>query len=114
MEKLPINKIVPPIQGAGAAVMLQKMNRANRKPKSGLNNNSKTFFKGATSFIMQAESSMKMEQNDATIRSYLGIENAKMASSRSAIPTSGSPALEKAFSSEEPLDPRDFTRSVLE
>lgn len=62
---------------------------------------------------MQAESSMKMEQNDATIRSYLGIENAKMASSRSAIP-SGSPALEKAFSSEEPMDPRDFTRSVLE
>ena len=112
MEKLPINKIVPPIRGAGAAVMLKNQMRQNRKIKTGVDSK-KTFFKGATSFIMQAESSMKMEHNDATIRSYLGIENAKMASSRSQIPA-GSPALERAFSSEEPMDPRDFTRSVLE
>ena len=52
MEKLPINKIVPPIQGAGAAVMLQKQMKQGKKVNKTVMDNKKTFFKGATSFIM--------------------------------------------------------------
>ena len=52
MEKLPINKIVPPIQGAGAAVMLQKQMKQGKKANKSVMDTKKTFFKGATSFIM--------------------------------------------------------------
>lgn len=64
---------------------------------------------------MQGEPAMKMEKNDATIRGYLGIENAKHATSRSVMNSNNS-ALDKALqdSGDDPLDPRHFTRSVLE
>ena len=87
---------------------------------SKLENNSgleskKTFFKGATSLVMQGEPAMMMEKDDATIRGYLGIENAKHTTSRSQMNSNNS-ALDKALqdSGDNPLDPRHFTRSVLE
>lgn len=75
----------------------------------------KTFFKGATSFVMQGEPAMKMERNDATIRGYLGIENSKHNTSRSHM-ISNKSALDKALkvSGNDPLDPRNYTRRVLE
>ena len=91
----------------------------SRSP-SKLDNNSgpetkKTFFKGATSLVMQGEPAMMVDKNDATIRGYLGIENVKHTTSRSQMNNNPS-ALDKALqdSGEDPLDPRHFTRSVLE
>ena len=74
-----MDRLIPPIRGAGAAVALKlqmrQKNQAKQKEAAYGMNVNKTFFKGATSFIMQAESTMKMDQNDSTIRSCLGIEN---------------------------------------
>jgi hypothetical protein len=37
----------------------------------------KTFFKGASSFVLQVESSMRIKANDSAIRNHLGIDGRK-------------------------------------
>ena len=75
METLPLNKLSPPFKASGAA-MLSK-NFSSRTSRNSGKHSNKTFFKGATSFVIQAESSMRIQENDQAIRSYLGIDNEK-------------------------------------
>lgn len=63
---------------------------------------------------MQAESSMKMEHNDPSIRGYLGIENAKHQQSMLAMMNGNSSNKAMEDANDDLLDPQHFTRSVLE
>ena len=113
---MPLDRIVPPIRGAGAAVVMKKL---SEPPKTQKNSEAqKTFFKGATSLVVQAEPSTFIEKHDSSIRGYLGIENTKhnltrnMSSQRSAL--NKIIAASSSAGKDEKLDPRHFTRSVLE
>lgn len=61
-----MDKISPSFRNSGAAIL-----------RSGRNREKKTFFKGAASFYLQAESSIMTLKNDAAIRTHLGIEGRK-------------------------------------
>ena len=79
MVKMPMTKLSPPFRSSGAAIMNKKLDKKGRvaPTKIPIDQNTKTFFKGATSFFLQAESSVRIQQNDQAIRNYLGIDNRK-------------------------------------
>ena len=101
--------------------MLLRKNASKMK----LQHENRTFFKGATSFALNAESSMYAGQHDTAIRSHLGIDgrskiNTQIKNSGSRL-ISDTKKIGEGFSknssqlgSREVLDPRDFTKTVLE
>lgn len=109
MKKLPMNKLSPSFRNSGAAILHSQRNREK-----------KTFFKGATSFFLQAESSLFTHKNDAAIRTHLGIEGRKTNQTKDGPVRVSDKNIKPSYKGEddtddgEMLDPRDFTKSVLE
>ena len=125
MQTLPSNKLSPPFRSSGAAMMEAKIDShgnvrrdAEVRLRALSGKAEKTFFKGATSFVLQAQGSTKIAKNDQTLRDCLGLDNRskaereQMASITSVGKPSGATLTTKHEKSQAfeiaPLDPRSF------
>ena len=71
MKTLPVERLSPPFNPN------QTQNTFMKKKRQSADVREKTFFKGATSFVLQAQASMLIQRNDQTIKSVLGIDGRK-------------------------------------
>lgn len=112
MKKMPLGRLSPSFRNSGAAILHSHRNQEQ-----------KTFFKGATSFVLQAEASMLSHKNDAAIRTHLGIDGKKSNNASKGVrgktidvasKSKYEGMLKDSESEGELLDPHEFTKTVLE
>ena len=73
MNTMPVKQLTPSFDPNNTFSKFKMQHKKRQSADIG----NKTFFKGATSFVLQAQASVMIQKNDQTIKSVLGIDGRK-------------------------------------